>query len=111
MKNSDINKAFKEGVGIAGNFIFFKIAKNNLHDNRFAFVVSSKISKKAVLRNKIKRWLREIIGKKFLKTKTGFDFLIIAKPEIIGKKFKEIEKEINEIFYFKLNKIISKNHF
>lgn len=110
-KKSDINKVFKQGAYIAGNFIFLKFAKNNLNTNRFTFVVSSKISKKAVLRNKIKRQLREIFKKIAFKQQSGFDFLVVAKPGIISKKFMEIEKEINETFNSKNNKNISKKLF
>jgi ribonuclease P protein component len=110
-KKSDINNVFRQGAHIAGNFVFLRFAKNNLNANRFAFVVSSKISKKAVLRNKIKRQLREIFKKIAFKQQPGLDFLVIAKPGIVGKKFKDIEKEINEAFDSKNNKIISKKLF
>ena len=105
-KKRDIDNVFKKGKTITGNFIFLRIVKNDLDINRFAFVISTKISKKAVVRNKIKRQLREIIKKDILKTKQGFDFILIAKSQIINQDFKGIEKEINAIFNSKLNKII-----
>ena len=105
-KKRDINKVFKSGKTVAGRFIFIKIIANRLENNRFAFVVSTKISHKAVVRNKIKRQLREII--KRLEVENGFDFMIIAKPLIVGKNFQEIKQDIDEIFNFKINKIISK---
>jgi len=69
-------------------------------------VVSLKVSKKAVIRNKIKRRLREIIRQTELKQ--GFDFVIIAKPLIVNQNFQEIKQDLNEIFNFKIDKIISK---
>ncbi|MFH1129462.1 MAG: ribonuclease P protein component [Patescibacteria group bacterium] len=104
-KKSDINNVFKKGKTVAGHFIFLRATKNELKDNRFAFVVSLKVSKKAVVRNKIKRQLREIV--KQAELKQGFDFMIITKPSIIGKSFQEIKQDLNEIFNFKINKIIS----
>jgi ribonuclease P protein component len=105
-KKSDIDNVFKKGKTVTGNFIFLRAAKNNLDINRFAFVVSSKISKKSVTRNKIKRQLREIIKKNILKIKQGFDFVLIVRPQIVNQGFKEIEKEIDAIFNSKFNKII-----
>ena len=105
-KKSDIGKVFKNGKTVAGRFIFLRVAKNGLRDNRFAFVVSLKVSKKAVIRNKIKRRLREIIRQTELKQ--GFDFVIIAKPLIVNQNFQEIKQDLNEIFNFKIDKIISK---
>jgi len=107
-KKNDIDNVFKKGKTAAGNFVFLRFANNNLNENRFAFVVSLKVSKKSVLRNRIKRQLREIIKKINLELKPGFDFLIIARPIIINKNFQEITKDINEIFNLKINKIISK---
>ena len=110
-KKSDITRVFEKGRSAAGNFIFLRFAKNDLSINRFAFVVSSKVSPKSVLRNKVKRRLREIIKKIIPEMRQGFDFVIIAKPGIINKKFENIQKEINEIFDFKFDKIIQKKHF
>lgn len=110
-KKSDIAGVFRGGWSAAGNFIFLRFAKNNLNTNRFAFVVSSKVSPKSVSRNRIKRILREAVKKNIPKIKPGFDFIIIAKPEIIDKKPENIQKEINEIFDFKFNRIIQKKHF
>jgi len=109
-KKGDINNVFKKGKNVAGDFIFLRLVKNDLGVNRFALVVSCKVSKKSVLRNKAKRQLREAIKNIILEIEQGFDFIIIAKPAIINQKLKDIEKEINEIFYFKLNKIIPKKH-
>lgn len=91
-KKKDFNKAYK-GKTIAGKLIFLKAQKNNLDVSRFGFVVSSKISKKAVIRNKIKRRLREIV-KDF---KKGFDIIIIVKPEIINKTYQEIKNDFENV--------------
>ena len=104
-EKSDINKVFRDGKAVAGCFVFLKVLKNGLDDNRFAFVVSSKISKKAVIRNKIKRRLREII--KQTQLKQGFDFVVVTKPSIVDKGFQEIKQDLNEIFNSKINKIVS----
>ncbi|HPJ80276.1 MAG TPA: ribonuclease P protein component [Candidatus Portnoybacteria bacterium] len=105
-KRNDIDRVFKNGKTIAGKFIVVRAVKNQLENNRFTFVVSKKTSRKAVVRNKIKRQMRESIRK--LKFKNGFDFVVIALPAIVDKKFLEIKQDINEIFNFKINKIIPK---
>jgi len=91
-KKKDFNKAYK-GKTIAGKLIFLKAQKNNLNTPRFGFVVSSKISKKAVIRNRIKRKLREVV-KDFNK---GFDIIITVRPEIIDKTYQEIKDDFTNI--------------
>ncbi|MCX6730005.1 MAG: ribonuclease P protein component [Candidatus Portnoybacteria bacterium] len=106
-KKNDIDNVFKKGKAVAGGLFFLRFVKNNLNTNRFAFVVSCKVSKKSVTRNKIKRRLREMIRKIIPDIRPGFDFLIITKPLIVDKNFEEIKRDINEVFYSKFNKAVS----
>lgn len=95
MKKKDFDNVFKKGKSKAGKLVFLKILKNNLEANRFGIIVSTKISKKAVNRNKIKRRIREIIRQADIET--GFDIVVVAKPEIINKNYQEIKEEIEEL--------------
>lgn len=97
-RKKDFEKVFKNGQGFRQRCLFLKIAKNDLKETRFGFVVSSKISKKAVLRNKTKRRLREIVKKKLNEIKKGLDGVLIALPGIEERSFEEIEKMVNKLF-------------
>ncbi len=108
-KKSDINKVFRGGKTIAGRLILIRVARNESKNNRFTTVVSLKVSKKAVKRNKIKRQIREII--KGIELAPGFDFVVIAKPQICERSFQEIKQDLNEIFNFEFNKAVSKKCF
>lgn len=96
-KKKDFEKVFKEGQGFKEDFLFLKFAKNNLKKSRFGFIVSKKFSKKATLRNKIKRKLREIIKMKLAKIKEGFDIILVINPGLEQKDFWEMEEAVNRI--------------
>ena len=99
LKNKkDFERVFKQGKGFKEDFLFLKIAKNNLKENRFGFIVSLKVSKKAVLRNKVKRRLREIIKERLPEIKPGVDIVLIAQKGIEEKDFSEIRETINKLF-------------
>jgi ribonuclease P protein component len=66
--------------------------------SRFAFIVSTKISKKAVDRNKITRRLREAVKKSLGKVSDGYDVLFLAKGKIKDKEGSQLVKEVAEIF-------------
>ncbi len=85
----------KAGVGFSNSnnysapqFIL-KIKKNGLLVNRFGIVVSKKIDKRAVVRNRIKRMLRDICVKLNKNMVAGRDILFIVKKEILGKTKEE----------------------
>lgn len=65
-------------------FFLLKISENNLANNRYRFIVSKKVDKRAVIRNKIKRMLSLCIEDIFEETKTGYDMLFLAKKELSG---------------------------
>lgn len=97
INKKDFEKVFKTGQGRYAKILGIKFAKNNLENSRFGFIVSKKVSTKAVVRNKIKRQVREIIQLNLENIKNGLDIIIICHPEIANKKYQEIEKEILRI--------------
>lgn len=101
-KNKDFERVFKKGRLLKEDFLILKTIPNDLKNSRFGFIVSQKVSKKAVLRNKIKRWLRVAVLsqlKKGDKIQKPADIVIIVKPGTDIKNFQEIEQAINKIFY------------
>ena len=66
--------------------------------SRFAFIVSTKISKKAVERNMAKRRLREAVKQKISKVVNGYDVLFLAKKKTLEKKSKEMTSEVERVF-------------
>lgn len=96
-KDKDFKLVFKEGKTFSSKFLFLKLRKNNLKDSRFGFILSKKISKKSTVRNKIKRRLREFIRKELDKIRTGFDVIIVPKPEIISKNCQDIDLEFEKL--------------
>ena len=93
-KSIDFEKIFQTGKTITGRFVFLKTKKTKNKNCRLCFVVSSRVSKRAVERNKTKRRLREIARSVYLSLVPGYDIVIIAKKEILGKKYAETKDEI-----------------
>lgn len=77
--------------------LFNLLVKEQSKEKRFAFVVGTKISKKAVERNKIKRRLSGAVQMLLPKIKPG-DYIIYAKKEILGKEREGIKNELEKIF-------------
>jgi len=67
-----------KGYSAKSNSLIVKSLKNDLEISRFAFVISTKVDKRATKRNLIKRRLREIVRLRLKKMKTGYDIIFIA---------------------------------
>ena len=65
--------------------------------SRFGFIISTRISKKAVIRNKIKRIISSLLSQKIKSIREGLDVVFLIKPAITKLTKEQIEKETNEI--------------
>jgi len=97
-KNKEFDLVFKEGRTVYGGILGIKIRKNQLEVNRFGVLLSTKVSKLAVIRNLYKRRIKDILKTQDLEIKTGYDCVVIVLPTIINKSYQEIEAEIKTAF-------------
>jgi ribonuclease P protein component len=93
-KDKDFELVFKKGKSAYDQLVGIKHISNTQEINRYGIIVSSKVSKKAVIRNKIKRLIREIIKNQEIYLKKGYDIVIITFPGIINNKKTEISESI-----------------
>lgn len=74
-----------------------KVKENGLIVNRFGIVVSKKIDKRAVVRNRIKRMLRQILVDLNKEMTIGHDMLFIVRIGIINKNNDQTKIIIRQI--------------
>lgn len=96
-KKKDFELIFKSAKSFKNNLFILKVGKNTLNINRVGFVVSKKISQKAVVRNKVRRRLAESIKKEIDNIDKGTDLIFIALVGIEKKEFLEIKEGVLNI--------------
>ncbi len=89
--DKEFDRVFKTGQSFYGKVLGIKTAVNSLEYNRFGILVSLKVSKKAVIRNKIKRQIRSIISKEMPEMRAGKDVVIVVFSLILDKEFEDIK--------------------
>ena len=91
-RERDFQRVYKLGRPVFSNDLNLRFIGNNLEKSRFGFVISHRISSKAVARNRLKRQLGETIRKRTGQIKSGFDAVFTAKKMILHKTFREKEE-------------------
>ena len=97
-KKKDFERVVKKGRPLQGRFLVLKFIKNKQGESRIGFIVSKRVSKKAVLRNKAKRRLRAAVRELILHLKEGYDIIIFSRASIIDAQFQEIKQDIEQAF-------------
>ncbi|MCF8008700.1 MAG: ribonuclease P protein component [Halanaerobiales bacterium] len=97
-KKSDFNRVYKRGKSKASSHLVLYWYPNGENINRYGFSINKRIGK-AVVRNKLKRRLKEIIRKEIDRSfKKGYDFILIARKPIVSLEYKEIQKDLIKLF-------------
>ena len=93
-KRGEFLKVQQTGKKLHTRNLLIVMNKNDLGRNRLGVVVSRKVDKRATVRNKIKRRLREIFRLNLKHFSKHFDIVIIARKNAAECKYHEMERQI-----------------
>ncbi len=79
----------QEGVSAANRLLVIRYLANGLDHNRFAFVVSKRVGN-AVVRNRVKRRLREAVRER--PVSPGWDVVFIARRGVENASYRELSR-------------------
>lgn len=83
---------YNKGRRIPGKYIIVFTQANKLPHNRFGIVTSKKIGN-AVIRNRAKRQIREVIRKNLNNLRPGYDVVVVARFNVKEAVFELIEND------------------
>lgn len=91
----DIEKTMRQGKKLHASHVFFSIKKNNTQPpcNRFAFIVSTKVDKRAVVRNTVRRKMKEILRATVF-VREGYDIVCVARATAVYCSYTELTHSI-----------------
>ncbi len=64
---------------------------------RFCFIVSKRVDKRATVRHRVKRRLREAVRKRLPELRSGYDVVIIGKSVLAMLDYQEYERALDDI--------------
>ncbi|KAB7665304.1 ribonuclease P protein component [Bacillus sp. B1-b2] len=107
-KNKEFQLVFKKGQSFANRqFVIYKLAKKEQSHFRIGLSVSKKIGN-AVMRNQVKRYIRQAFLELEGQLEHTFDYVIIARKPVSDMEFEELKKSLEHIL--KIAKVLSRKN-
>lgn len=88
-KNSDFRRLYSKGKSAVNPYMVVYCRRNKGGTNRLGYTVSTKLGH-AVVRNRVRRRLREIYRLNAPSLKTGWDIIIVARSRCVGAEYARI---------------------
>lgn len=95
-RSSDFGQVFRRGKGFADSILLVKAFRGRREGVRIGVSVSRRFGK-AVVRNRIRRWLREAARRHIRNIRPGYDVVLIAKAGIENIGFDELVSRLGAL--------------
>lgn len=95
-KYFDFKKAYDKGKSFGNRNLILYVRRNGLDHSRLGITISKKTGK-AVIRNKIRRQIKEIYREFEPNIKVGYDLIFIVRRNVPGISFADLKSAFKHI--------------
>jgi len=95
-RSEDFRRVHGEGRSWANRMLVLCKLGRGLGDTRFGFSVSRRLGK-AVVRNRIKRLLRQSVHQRLGSIAPGWDVVLIARQGVLGAPYWEVDRAVGHV--------------
>ena len=93
-KGEQYSAVYNNGASWVDKLVVLKVLRNGMGISRYGFSISSRVGG-AVIRNQVKRRLREIL--RGMPLRSGWDIVIIARPPASKTNYHHIENSVRTL--------------
>ena len=90
-QNYEFRRLYSKGKSCANAYLVVYCRKNRAGRSRIGYTVSNKVGH-AVVRNRIRRRLREIFRLNQGGLAQGYDMILVARTRAVGAEYRELER-------------------
>lgn len=93
-RRADIERCQKQGSKLYSKHFLLLVLPSDTNESRLAIAVTTKIEKRATIRNKIKRRLREIFRSVRSNLRPALDMVVVARRGVQDCDFEDYKREV-----------------
>lgn len=93
-RNCEFQFVYKRGKSVANPNMVIVFARNGNHTVKVGFSVSTKVGN-SVVRNRVKRLMKENFRMLLDRVKPGFHYVIIARKPIVKVTYHDVQRSLN----------------
>ena len=97
LRSADFDRTLRSGRRAASEYLALFVSDNEVGRPRVGLAVSRKLGN-AVVRNRIKRRLRELVKPLLTQTEGGRDVVIVARARAVDAEFTRLRQEIEMLW-------------
>jgi len=94
-RRADFARAYDRGRILNDPLLVLRLLPNELGQNRYGFVVSKRVGR-AVVRNRVRRRLQEIV--RLVTPAEGYDVVLSCKAAAADASYQELEASVRRLF-------------
>lgn len=91
-KGDEFDTAYREGTVVNGPFLVVRWRANGGDETRWGFAVGKRIAKSAVVRNRVRRRLKE--AARSLAVRGGYDVVVTARARALDRPQVELREQL-----------------
>ena len=95
-ENAAFRRLYYKGKSAGNRYLVIYCARNRLEDTRVGLTVSTKLGH-AVVRNRVRRRLREIVRHNASCLPSGYDVVVVARTAAVEAEFAALEKSFRTL--------------
>jgi len=104
LKNTrQFNQVYKRGKSVVTKHVVMYYVKNDLDENQVGFSVSKKVGK-AVVRNRVKRLMKESFRLNAVNIVDGYNIVFVARVRLKDSTYRDVEKAM--LYCFRKGKLM-----
>ena len=92
-ENKLFRRLYAKGTSAANGYLVLYCRKNGLGENRIGYTVSKKLGH-AVVRNRVRRRLREIYRLHEAEFRPGYDLVVVARGRAVNASYAKLERSM-----------------